>query len=55
MHFLFSCLYGTIKKKHPEVFCMSVITIKSSELEVKIKTLGAKLTSVKDNSGREYI
>ncbi len=34
---------------------MSVITIKNSELEVKIKTLGAELTSVKDNAGKEYI
>ena len=34
---------------------MSVVTIKSAELEVKIKTLGAELTSVKDNNGKEYI
>ncbi|MBQ6845504.1 MAG: aldose 1-epimerase family protein [Oscillospiraceae bacterium] len=34
---------------------MPVITIKNNELEVKIKTLGAELTSVKDNSGKEYI
>lgn len=34
---------------------MSIITIKSTELEVKIKTLGAELTSVKDNAGKEYI
>ena len=34
---------------------MAVITIKSSELEVGIKTLGAELTSVKDKSGKEYI
>lgn len=34
---------------------MPVITIKNSELTVKIKTLGAELTSVTDNSGKEYI
>ncbi len=34
---------------------MAVVTIKSAELEVKIKTLGAELTSVKDASGKEYI
>lgn len=34
---------------------MSVVTIKSSELTVKIKTRGAELTSVTDNSGKEYI
>lgn len=34
---------------------MPVITIKNSELEVKIKTFGAELTSVKDNSGKEFI
>ena len=34
---------------------MSVVTIKNNELEVKIKSLGAELTSVKDNSGKEYI
>jgi len=34
---------------------MSIITIKNGELTVKIKTLGAELTSVKDNSGKEYI
>ncbi len=34
---------------------MSVITIKNAELTVSIKTLGAELTSVTDNSGKEYI
>ncbi len=34
---------------------MSVITIKSTELTVGIKTKGAEITSVKDNSGKEYI
>ncbi len=34
---------------------MAVITIKSSELEVGIKTKGAEITSVRDNSGKEYI
>ncbi|MBQ9985929.1 MAG: aldose 1-epimerase family protein [Oscillospiraceae bacterium] len=34
---------------------MSIVAIKSAELEVKIKTLGAELTSVKDNAGKEYI
>ena len=34
---------------------MSVITLKNSELTIEVKTLGAELTSVKDNSGKEYI
>lgn len=34
---------------------MAIVTIKGSELEVSIKTMGAQLDSVKDNSGREYM
>ncbi len=34
---------------------MSIITIKNDELTVKIKSLGAEITSVTDNSGKEYI
>lgn len=34
---------------------MGTVTIKSSELEVKIKTFGAELTSIKNNSGKEFL
>ncbi len=34
---------------------MSVVTIKSSDLEVKIKTHGAELTSIKNKSGKEFL
>ncbi|MBR5134467.1 MAG: aldose 1-epimerase family protein [Clostridia bacterium] len=34
---------------------MSIVTIKNTEFEVGIKTKGAEITSVKDNSGKEYI
>lgn len=34
---------------------MAIVTIKGSELEVSVKTLGAQLDSVKDNSGKEYM
>ena len=34
---------------------MSVITIKSNELTVSIKSFGAELTSIKDNSGKEFL
>ncbi|MBQ6845503.1 MAG: hypothetical protein IJO61_00085 [Oscillospiraceae bacterium] len=34
---------------------MEIVTIKSSELEVKIKTFGAELTSIRNKSGREFL
>ena len=34
---------------------MSVISIKSNELTVAVKSFGAELASVKDNTGKEYL
>ena len=34
---------------------MGVVTIKSNELTVKIKTFGSELTSIKNNAGKEFL
>ncbi len=34
---------------------MGTVTIKSNELEVKIKTFGAELTSIKNKAGKEFL
>ena len=41
--------------KTERVSFMSIVTIKNAEFTVGIKTKGAEITSVKDNSGKEYI